>query len=75
MLENLIKEISKKYNLDIKIKPKLPKVYTVSFKLENNEVSFIFMCDSMKSFEENLKELEKKVNDTIIEFYRKKKGI
>lgn len=72
MVEKLIEEINKKYNLEIEYKIKFSKVYTISFKLEGKEISFVFMYDSMTSFENNLKEFEHKVNTEIIEFYRKK---
>ena len=72
MVEKLIEEINKKYNLEIEYKIKFSKVYTITFKLEGKEISFVFMYDSMKSFENNLKEFEHKVNTEIIEFYRKK---
>lgn len=72
MVEKLIEEINKKYNLEIEYKIKFSKVYTISFKLEGKEISFVFMYDRMTSFEINLKEFEHKVNTEIIEFYRKK---
>ena len=72
MGEKLIEEINKKYNLEVEYKIKLSKVYTISFKLEGKEISFVFMYDSMTSFENNLKEFEHKVNNEIINFYRKK---
>lgn len=72
MVEKLIEEINRKYNLEIEYKIKVSKVYTISFKIEGKEISFIFMYDSMTSFENNLKEFEHKVNNEIIDFYRKK---
>ena len=72
MVEKLIEEINKKYNLEIEYKIKFSKVYTISFKLEGKEISFVFMYDSLTSFENNLIEFEHKVNSEIIEFYRKK---
>lgn len=72
MVEKLIEEINKKYNLEIEYKIKFSKVYTITFKLEGKEISFVFMYDSMTSFENNLKEFEHKVNNEIINFYRKK---
>ena len=72
MVEKLIEEINKKYNLEIEYKIKFSKVYTISFKLEGKEITFVFMYDSLTSFENNLKEFEHKVNTEIIEFYRKK---
>lgn len=72
MVEKLIEEINKKYNLEVEYKIKVSKVYTISFKIEGKEISFVFMYNSMTSFENNLKEFEHKVNSEIIEFYRKK---
>lgn len=72
MVEKLIEEINKKYNLEIEYKIKFSKVYTISFKIEGKEITFVFMYDSMTSFENNLKEFEHKVNNEIINFYRKK---
>lgn len=72
MVEKLIEEINKKYNLEIEYKIKFSKVYTISFKLEGKEISFVYMYDSLTSFENNLKEFEHKVNNEIINFYRKK---
>lgn len=72
MVEKLIEEINRKYNLEVEYKIKVSKVYTISFKIEGKEISFVFMYDSMTSFENNLKEFEHKVNNEIIDFYRKK---
>lgn len=72
MVEKLIKEIKEKYNLEIETKIKFINVYTISFKLEGKEISFVYMYDNLSSFEENLKELEHKVNDEIIYFYKRK---
>ena len=72
MLEKLIKEIKEKYNLEIETKIKFMNVYTISFKLEGKEISFVYMYDNLSSFEENLKELEHKVNDEIIYYYKRK---
>lgn len=72
MVEKLIEEIRKKYNLEIDLQVKFSKVYNVSFKLEGNEISFIYMYDSMSSFADNLKELEHKVNTEIIDYYKRK---
>lgn len=72
MVEKLIEEIKKKYNLEINLQVKFSKVYNVSFKLEGNEISFIYMYDSMSSFADNLKELEHKVNIEIIDYYKRK---
>lgn len=72
MVEKLIEEINRKYNLEIEYKIKFSKVYTISFKIEGKEITFVFMYDSMTSFENNLKEFEHKVNNEIINFYRKK---
>lgn len=72
MVEKLIEEINRKYNLEIEYKIKVSKVYTISFKIEGKEIRFVFMYDSMTSFENNLKEFEHKVNNEIINFYRKK---
>lgn len=72
MVEKLIKEIKKKYNLEIELQLKFSKVYTVKFKIEGKEISFVFMYDSMTSFENNLKELEHKVNIEIIDYYKRK---
>lgn len=72
MEEKLIEEIKKKYNLEIELQLKFSKVYNVKFKIEGKEISFVFMYDSMTSFENNLKELEHKLNTEIIDYYKRK---
>ena len=72
MIEKIVNEIEKKYNLEINVKQKLPKVFNISFKLEGKEISFVYMYDSMKSFDGNMNVLEQKVNTEIIDYYRKK---
>lgn len=72
MVEKLIEEIKKKYNLEIELQLKFSKVYNVKFKIEGKEISFVYMYDSLSSFENNLKELEHKVNTEIIDYYKRK---
>lgn len=75
MVEKLIEEIKKKYNLDLKLTVKFSTVYTISFEIEKNEISFTYLYDNLSSFEDNLKELEHKVNDEIIYYYKRKEKI
>lgn len=74
MLENLKKEIKKKYYLDIEIDKKYEKVYVISFTLEDKKISFIYLYDTLSSFEVNLKQLEKRVNEEIINYYIRKEN-
>lgn len=74
MVEKLIEEIKKKYNLEIDLQIKFSKVYTVTFKIEGKEISFTYMYDSLSSFADNLKELEHKVNTEIIDYYKRKEN-
>lgn len=69
MKEKLIEEINKRYNLKIEIVEKLSNIYIIKFKIEEKEISFIFMVNSLITFENNLKELQRKLNEQIINYY------
>lgn len=74
MLEKLIEEVKEKYNLEINYKVKYLTVYTITLKIEGKDVTFTFMYDNLTTFENNLKELERKVNTEIIDYYKRKEN-
>ena len=72
MIDKLIKEANKKYNLYITYKTKMPEVYFIYFEIENKGISFNFMFNRLMTYELNQKEFERKLNNEIINYYLKK---
>lgn len=72
MIDKIIKEINIIYNLEFNYKVKIPFVYTIYFKIEKTEISFIYMFDKLSNYENNLNELKRKVNSEIINYYLRK---
>lgn len=72
MIEKLIKDMNKKYNLKLTYKIKIPEVYFIYFNIENSGLSFNYMFNRLQNYEMNLKEFEKKLNNEIINYYLRK---
>lgn len=72
MIIKIINEMNKKYNLDLKYKLKLTKIYIITFKINDQELTFNYMIDSLKNYQENMRDFEAKLNKEIIEFYKRK---
>ena len=72
MINKIIKEANKKYNLNITYKTKIPEVYFIYFEIEGKGIYFNFMLNSLMSYELNQKEFERKLNNEIINYYLKK---
>ena len=72
MIERVINDMNKKYNLKLSYKSKIPEVYFIYFNIENSGVSFNFMFNRLANYEINLKEFEKKLNNEIINYYLRK---
>ena len=69
MIIQIINEISRKYNLDLNFKLKFSKVYIITFEINKTEITFNFFVDTLKSYKENLKDFENRLNKEIISYF------
>ena len=72
MIEKLIENSNKRYNLKITYKQKILGVYFIYFVIEGKGVGFNFIFNKLISFEENEKEFYNKINKSIINHYLRK---